>query len=60
MGKLSDAIRKNLENRISPQSETLRETREWIEKLETEGFNVSDLKKQQQRAENTLERVMAL
>lgn len=60
MSRMSENIRKSLQRRIEDSEVTLDSTREWIEKLKSAGFSVSDLETRQLAAEDELERLRML
>ena len=60
MSQLSQNIRNLLQARISASEQTLRETKEWVEKLKAAGYTVSDLEVKQANQENELERLRLL
>lgn len=60
MGQLTQNLEKLLQKRKSQAEERLSETREWLDKLESAGFNVNDLRSKQNSAENLVERLSML
>lgn len=60
MSQLSNNLRTLLQNRVNASQTILSETKEWVDKLKSAGFNVADLETKQTVQETELERLRML